>query len=127
MPVPMILDENARDHRLWHAIQSHNLNQTDLPLDIVRVGDPGCPRLGTSDADLMTYSIQSSRSIVTLDANTLIGHHQEIVKSGVVTPGLFIISRNQAYNVIVFDLAIAANLLRNYEYQNTCKYIPLRS
>ncbi|HZW30916.1 MAG TPA: hypothetical protein VFF52_09435 [Isosphaeraceae bacterium] len=72
MSLPFLIDEDTRDDALWDAI---------------RVGDEGAPGLETLDPDVLGWSVQTGRIIVSRDASTLIAEHDERVARGTWTTG----------------------------------------
>src|SRR5437868_13813413 len=72
MALRFFLDEQLRGP-LWHAIQQHNAAGAYV-LDVLRVGDPPAPPLGTADPDLILWGEANGRVLVTNDRRTMPGH-----------------------------------------------------
>jgi predicted nuclease of predicted toxin-antitoxin system len=70
MKVKFLLDENLSP-RLKIAVQ-----RLEPAIDILRVGDPGAPLLGTLDPEVLQYLEQSQRLLVT-DNRTSMPDHLE--------------------------------------------------
>ena len=121
MRLPLILDENSRGRDLWGAIQAHNPREPDLTLDIVRVGGPGAPILGTLDRQLLEWAISENRI---LDVNTLVRYHSEMVQAGLMTPGLFVIRRGFGVSQIVDEMVIYSYCLTAAECSCNVWYLP---
>ena len=124
MPLPLILDENQRSGGLWRAIQTHNVRFAHEALDVVRVGDHGCPTNGTLDPELLNWAISKNKVIVTEDVNTLISFHNELIVKGRATPGLFVIRAGFTIPQIVSELVIYSHLLKPEESASRCWYLP---
>jgi len=69
MKIRFLLDENLPP-RIEGA-----LRDLDAQIDVIRVGDPGTPTLGTLDPDILTYLESSQRVLVT-------GNHRSIQAPG---------------------------------------------
>ena len=65
MALCFLLDENLRGP-FWHAIQQHNAAGIDV-IDVLCVGHPPAPALGTLDPDLLLWIEANARVLVTLD------------------------------------------------------------
>jgi hypothetical protein len=76
MRVRFLVDENLPP-RLIIAVLRH-----DPSIDIVRVGDPGAPELGTSDEDILVHLEESSRLLVTDNRATIPSHVLAHAQSG---------------------------------------------
>lgn len=125
MAQKLIIDENSRDNALWNAITQHNITSQQWSLDIIRIGDPNAPPLGTKDPQVLAWAIANNRIVVTLDCNTLIDEHDSVVTNGTTTPGLLIVRRNSKYLDIVDSLAAVSHCLDPAEMQSQSRYIPL--
>lgn len=71
MALAFLLDENLRG-ALWNAVQQHNTAGVDV-LDVLRVGDPPAPPLGTLDPNLLVWCAAQGRVLVSSDRH--IGTH----------------------------------------------------
>lgn len=91
MPLSFVIDEDTRDRGIWHAIQQHNSSHPTESIDAVRVGDPGCIASGSSDLEVLEWSIQENRVVLSHDANTMTKAHDELLAQGTETPGLLIL------------------------------------
>jgi len=68
MRVPFLLDENlSRD--MLDAILHH-----DRSIDVLKVGGPGAPPLGTPDPDILLYCEREQRALVTDNRRTMPNH-----------------------------------------------------
>lgn len=126
MPLPLILDENQRARSLWRAIQDHNAQNAHQPLDIIRVGDPGGPRNGIKDPELLEWSVKTNRIVVTKNVSSLIAHHGNLVASGRTTPGLWVIREGFGIPEILGELLMCSYVLAEQECKSRCLYLPVQ-
>jgi hypothetical protein len=124
MPLPLILDENQRGRSLWNAIQTHSATST-FPLDVLRVGDSGCPASGTLDPELLEWAIRMGRIIVTKDVNTLIQYHNNLVAAGRATPGLWVMRDGFRIPEILDAIVLCSHVLEPGECASLCRYLPV--
>jgi predicted nuclease of predicted toxin-antitoxin system len=68
MKIRFLLDEN-----LPPRIEDV-LRDLDAQIDVIRVGDPGTPTLGTLDPDILTYLESSQRVLVTGNRRSIPKH-----------------------------------------------------
>jgi hypothetical protein len=125
MPLSLILDENQRSAALWREIQTHNHRESEQALEVIRVGDLLGPELGILDPDLLRWSIENGRTVVTQDVNTLIGEHSRFVSDRIETPGLFVVRRGFSVVEIVRALVLCSYCLSPAEVASQTLYIPL--
>jgi hypothetical protein len=89
MALCFLLDEHLRGP-LWQAIQHHNAGGIDV-IDVLRVGDPPAPALGTADTDLLLWSEANGRILVSQDRKTMPGHLAAHFQAGHHIPGFFLL------------------------------------
>ena len=124
MPLRFLLDEDSLDRRLWHAIQTHNVNQPEWAIDILRVGDEGAPGGGTSDLDLIVWCSANGRVIISHDRNTLIRTHDDFVRQGNLTPGVLIQQSGRSVPDVVEAIALNAHCGFPEEFESCCRFLP---
>jgi hypothetical protein len=106
MPLGFLLDENLRGP-LWNAIQRHNARTDVLPVDLLCVGEPGAPPLGTKDPALLEWLQQHDRVLITRDKSSMRAHLEQHLASGGHSPGILTIGRLTIPEV-VDHIALAA-------------------
>ncbi len=122
MPLSYVLDEHLRGP-LWSALLQHNSAGVDV-VDVIRVGDlPELP-LGISDPDLLLWSEQANRVLVTLDRNTVPGHLADHLVAGHRSPGILMIRRHRTLPSIVFSLVLLAWAGDPLLLQDRILYVP---
>jgi hypothetical protein len=67
------------------------LRQMEPSIDIIRVGDPGAPALGTQDPDLLLAGEALGRVVVTNDKRTMPGHLANHYAAGHHTAGVILL------------------------------------
>jgi predicted nuclease of predicted toxin-antitoxin system len=122
MPLAFLLDENL-PARLWHAILRHN-SLAQLPLDVVRVGQPSDLPLSSDDATILKWAQRERRILVTEDKHTLPRHLDEHLRSGGHSSGVFLIRPGMAVPELVEHLALVAYASSATEWQDRIEYIP---
>jgi len=76
MKVRFLLDEN-----LPHAI-IEAIHQREGAIDILAVGLPGAPPLGTSDPDILLYCEREQRLLITNNRASMPGHSADHLAAG---------------------------------------------
>jgi hypothetical protein len=121
MAAKLLIDENARDGKLWSAILTWWPHYQDA--DIIRVGDQGAPACGTLDPQVLEWAIAADRTLVTLDVNTMISYHSTLAIT-CQTTGLLILKRNQAYSDLAQNLLVFSCIATTSDIANQYMYIP---
>lgn len=123
MPLKLLLDENLRSRALWSAIGQHNAAGQDV-LDVARVGDPGAPPLGISDAELITWAAGEGRILISLDATTLPAHLAAFVASGRTSAGIIFVREFPSVPEFIEYLRLVSYATDPQEWENTHRWIP---
>lgn len=125
MPLALLIDEDTRSGALWDAIERHNAENPEEPIDAIRVGDPGAPALGTLDPEVIAWAARAGRIVVSRDANTLIAEHVDFVDRGFETPGVLIVRKGHSIPELVEYLVLICNVGRPEEFACRSLFIPL--
>src|SRR5271170_2706315 len=104
MALRFLLDEHLRGP-LWYGIQHHNAAGANV-LDVLRVGDPPAPALGTSDPDLLLWAEMQGRILISQDYRTMPGHLADHLLTGRHSPGLFLLRRVWTISQIIRALIL---------------------
>jgi Domain of unknown function (DUF5615) len=121
MPQAYLLDENLRGPLatgLWH----HNLLGVD-PVDFVCVGDLSGLPLGASDLEILAWSQQENRILVSNDRATLATHLSNHLKAGGHSPGIFLVERSVLIKSIVDALVLYAYASEPAEWYDRIEYV----
>jgi hypothetical protein len=122
MPIPFVLDENARGP-LWNAIQSHNQSGVHT-IDAMRVGDrPDLP-LRASDPEVLAWAEQTGRILLTYDESSMPGHLIDHLRAGRHSPGVFIVREKVPLREIVENLVLVAYASDPSEWLDRLEYFP---
>jgi hypothetical protein len=113
-----LLDENV-DPVLGSA-----LRQQEPTVDCVRVGDPGCPSLGTLDPDLLIAVEAMGRILVTNDRKTMGQHLADHFAAGRHTAGVVLMRRGFPLARYVQDLLLIWVATEDAEWVDRVDYIP---
>ncbi|MBL8824302.1 MAG: DUF5615 family PIN-like protein [Planctomycetia bacterium] len=122
MNLRYLLDENLRG-RLWHLIERHNALGIH-PIGAVRVGDLEELPLRSLDPDILEWSAQNQRILVTFDKGTMPAFFQARIKSGLHHPGMFLLRRDDMMNNVLEFLVLAAYVSDVSEWMDRYRFIP---
>jgi hypothetical protein len=121
MALCFLLDEHLRGP-LWHGIQQHNAKGAQV-LDVLRVGDPPAPPLGTPDPDNLLWAEQHGRIIVTEDRRTMPVHLADHLQAGHHSPGVFISPHDWTVPQIIFSLVLHDQVGAPQDYIDRIEYL----
>ena len=119
--VSFLLDEQLRG-QLWDACRKHNL-QSDLRLDVIRVGDVDDLPLGTLDPDVLAWAERNARILVSRDKATMPDHFGEHLATGRSSPGVLILRPRCTLATAVEFVACVAHACDPGEYRDRLEYI----
>lgn len=123
MPLTYLIDENLRGDladSLLLAAQA-----AGFTLDLVQVGDPEGPALGTPDPDLLRWCQLHHRTLISRDFRTLPQHLLDHLAAGGSSPGIFLIRAGHPWHDVLNDLILLALVASPDEFRNQLLYIPL--
>jgi hypothetical protein len=122
MALCFLLDEHLRGP-LWRAIQQHNAAGIGI-LDVLRVGDPPAPLLGTLDPDLLLWGEAQGRILITRDNNSMPGHFASHLQAGHHSAGVFILRRHWTIPLVVAALMLHDQTGEPALYLDRIEFIP---
>jgi hypothetical protein len=117
-----LLDEHLRGP-LWWAIQQHNAQGVNV-LDVLRVGDPPAPALGTADPDLLLWIEANARVLVSRDYHTMLGHLATHLQAGHHVPGLLLLRPVWTIPAVVASLVLYDQICDPQDLLDSVEYIP---
>jgi hypothetical protein len=123
MTIALVLDENLRFASVWNAIAKHNQRGTNV-LDVVRVGDEGCPPLGSRDALILEWASIQNRVLVSQDAKSLPGALADLIQRGTVSPGIVLLRKGLNIAQILECLIRVAHVSQPHEWTNAVHWLP---
>jgi hypothetical protein len=94
------------------------------PLDIVRIGDPGCLPLGAPDDEILAWAADQHRILISLDARTLGRALAERLAGHESSPGVILIWDRQSVANIVDLLLLITHASEAKEWENTLRWLP---
>ncbi len=118
MKVRFLLDENLPP-KLKLAVQRFNPD-----IDIIRVGEPEAPPLGTLDPELLNYLEISQRLLVTDNRNSMGGHLQDHWGKGGHIWGLVWLRPNGTIRTWAESLVLIWEITEAEEWLDKLDWIP---
>jgi predicted nuclease of predicted toxin-antitoxin system len=122
MPLKLLLDENLRIGSLWQAIQKQQ--RTDKRLDVLRIGDSDCLSLGAPDAEIIRYSAQAERIVVSRDLRTLGLELAEWINSGQRHPGIILLRLGLSVPQIIDLLVLVSYASDAEDWGGAIRWLP---
>lgn len=113
-----LADENFNNRLLRGLLRHHP------KLDIVRVQDVGL--IGQDDPTILAWAAQKIRVLLTHDARTVTKYAYKRVTAGLPMPGVFEVSREAAFRILIEDIWLLAVYSLENEWENRICYIPLK-
>ena len=121
MSLQFLFDENI-NAKLSQAVTRHNLHG-ELPLNIIRVGEPADLPLSSTDGEILTWSEREQRILVTNDKHTIPKHLADHLQHGRHIPGVFIIRRGARVVTLCEYLVAVAYASEPQEWSDRIIYI----
>lgn len=94
-------------------------------IDVFRIGDPGAPATGATDAEVLAFGELSGRILVTADRRTMPGHVDAHVKAGGRVWGVVWVRTGTPISVIARELALIWAATEAEEWLDVLEWIPL--
>lgn len=123
MSLKLLLDENLRFSAVWQAIAAHQATG-QYPLDIVRIGDPGCLPLGARDDEILDWAAGQQRVLISLDASTLGTALARRLAVQAGSPGIILIRDGLSVVSLVELLLLITHASEAQEWENTLRWLP---
>src|SRR5262245_22736343 len=90
-----------------------------------RIGDPGAPRLGTPDPEILIWCEKYGFSLVTNNRESMPIHLHENLSAGRHVPGIFTLNRNMTLADTAEELVLIYGASEAEEYIDQLHYLPL--
>jgi hypothetical protein len=113
-----LLDENVPPY-LGMA-----LRRREPVIDVLRVGDPAAPPLGTLDPDLLLAGETLGRTLVTFDRKTMSEHLQAHAQAGHATAGVVLMRQGHTLARFVNEILLIWGASTADEWVNVTMTIP---
>ena len=122
MALAFLLDEHLRGP-LWNAIERHN-GDSELVIDIIRVGDPADVPLGSDDPTILQWAEREGRIVLTEDKHTMPVHLDEHLQAGRHSPGVFILRMGSTWSELLECLELVGHVGEEAEYRDAVTFVP---
>jgi len=119
MKVRFLLDENLSP-RIKIALLRYN-----PAIDVLRIGDPNAPALGTPDPDVLNYLEVSQRILVTFNRASMPDHIKAHWASGGHLWGIIWIRSNTPVGLLAKELFLIWEASESEEWIDRLSWIPL--
>jgi hypothetical protein len=93
-------------------------------IDIVHVGDPSAPPLGTLDPELLLYCESEHRMLLTRDYSTMPGHIHNHLAQGHHHWGVLYLRRGYGIDAYVHEVQLITEASQADEWQDVEDWIP---
>jgi hypothetical protein len=114
-----LLDEHV-DPALRAQLVRH---EPDLAVWII--GDPGAPRHGSPDADILLWCEANGFSLVTNNRRSMPVHLGDHLAAGHHVPGIFVLNPNMTMGATIDELRLIWGASEPEEYRDLLLYLPL--
>ncbi|HZU37929.1 MAG TPA: DUF5615 family PIN-like protein [Gemmataceae bacterium] len=117
--VRFLIDESLR---LSVVAALHRIEPT---LDVHRIGQPGMPAFGSSDADVLGFCEASQRMLVSLDRASMPGEIAKHQAAGRHTWGVLLVTGRCSFRHLLDDLVLVWSASEAEEWQGAIHYLPI--
>jgi hypothetical protein len=118
MEIRYLLDEHANP-RIRRAVIREE------PSLVVRcLGDPGVPRRGSADQDILAWCERSGCILVTNNRATKAAHLTQHLAAGRNIPGIFVFDSTMSIGQVAEELVLIATTTLAEEHVNIIRYLP---
>ena len=118
MRIRFLIDENLSP-RLGEALRN-----TNADIDVLRIGDPGAPPLGTLDPDILDYLQSAQRALVTDNRTSMPGHLTEHAAAGKHHGGIIWVRPKTGFKVLVSALYLVWAAAEADEWIDRTDWLP---
>jgi hypothetical protein len=112
------------DEHLAHVIQSQ-LMQIEPEIEILVMGQPFAPAIGTSDQEILLWLEHTGYVLVTNNRRTMPDHIQVHYDTGRRLPGIFLLKRQARIGQVIEQLYLLWVASEAEEYTDKVLYLPL--
>jgi len=116
--IRFLLDENMSPRQVGAVLRRNSA------IDIVRVGSPGMPPLGTPDPDILVFCEAEQRLLVTKNHYSMPGHIADHFAAGRHHWGVFRLSRDLTLSQLAEQIEIFWEASEAEEWRDRLEYIP---
>lgn len=112
------------DEHINRAIQ-RQLRRLDADIEVLAVGDPGAPKTGTSDPNILAWIEENGYILVTENRRTFPAHLTAHFEAGRHVPGVFWLRPRVRLGRIIEELYLIWLVSTADEFQDCPLYLPL--
>jgi hypothetical protein len=94
-------------------------------IDVLRIGMPGAPVLGTLDPAILLFCEQHQRALVTQDHATMPNHETAHLEAGHHHWGIFKLRRGQPFGTCLAELSLIWEASEAEEWFDQSSWLPL--
>lgn len=121
MDIAFLIDEQMPG-AVFKAIVRHN-RSSPFRVNAVVVGGPGAPPKGTLDPELLVWTEDASRILVSYDKRTLPGHYAAHLAASRHTPGIFIFKLRHPVAFVIEFLSVVVHTSSPEEWVDRILYV----
>ena len=114
-----LLDENVT------PILREALLRIEPEISVWRVGDPGVPRNGTPDPEILEWCAVQEFSLVTNNRRSMPGHLRDFIALGRTAPAIFVLNPALSLGQTATELHLIWAAAEPYEYENKINFMPI--
>ena len=89
------------------------------------IGDPGAPKRGTLDADILLWCEANGFTLVTSNRRSMPVHLQAHLAAGRHVPGILVLPPDMTMGTVLEQLLLIWGASESEEYQDLLLYLPL--
>jgi hypothetical protein len=89
------------------------------------IGDPGAPRCGTADPDILLWCEANGFTLVTSNRRSIPGHLQAHWAAGHHLPGILVLPLDMTLGTTLEQLLLIWGVSESEEYRDLLLYLPL--
>lgn len=94
-------------------------------LEVWIIGDPGAPRRGTLDPDILIWCEANNFCLVTNNRKSMPRHLVDHLATGRHIPGIFVVNLSMSMGHIIDELVLIAGAAADDEFRDLILYLPL--
>lgn len=119
MKIRLLIDEDLSPEYVTE------LQRSNPAIDVLWMGMPGAPGLGTPDPDILLYCEREQRALVTENRSTMPKHEQAHFAAGHQHWGILELRPGFGFGDYLAELQLIWEASEAEEYRNTLTWIPL--
>lgn len=117
--IRFLLDENTP-----HAV-GDQLRRHDPTIDVLAIGLPTAPAIGTPDPAILLWLEEHSYVPVTRNRRSMPGHLNDHIAAGHSVPGIIMIRPRVSFGEVIADLLLISESAQADEFTDQIVYVPL--